>query len=221
MGMSEIDQELYRKHFRVAVFGSARVRQKDRTAKEIYKLAKLIAAENIDIVTGGGPGIMQAACKGHMEGRKGNDVQSFGLNIKLPEEQKANRHLGIKTEFHRFSERLDTFMMLSNAVVVAPGGVGTLLEFLYAWQLLQVRQISGVPIILLGKMWIAFMEWIKKHPLRKKFLDREDLDHLFLARDYTEAFEIIKRFHDAYKDGDTHPDLDLKKSNVKRVRRKK
>jgi uncharacterized protein (TIGR00730 family) len=221
MGASEIDHELYRKHFRVAVFGSARVRQKDRTAREIYKLAKLIAAENIDIVTGGGPGIMQAANKGHMEGKKGKDVYSFGLNIKLPEDQKANRHLDIKTEFHRFSERLDTFMMLSNAVVVAPGGVGTLLEFLYAWQLLQVKHISGVPIILLGKMWTDFMKWIRKHPLRKKFLDREDLDHLFLASDCNEAFEIIRRFHDAYKDGATHPSVDLKKYNVKMVRKKK
>jgi predicted Rossmann-fold nucleotide-binding protein len=106
-------------------------------------------------------------------------------------------------------------------VVVAPGGVGTLLEFLYAWQLLQVKHISGVPLILLGNMWTDFMKWIRRHPLRKKFLDREDLDHLFLAGDYTEAFEIIKRFHDTYKDGDAHPNVDLKKYNVKRVKKKK
>ena len=91
----------------------------------------------------------------------------------------------------------------------------SLLEFLYAWQLLQVKHISGVPIILLGNMWTDFMKWIRKHPLRKKFLDREDLNHLFLAGDYTEAFEIIKRFHDAYKDEEAHPPVDLKRQRTK------
>ena len=188
------DDELYRKHFRVAVFGSARVKQNDPTAREIYRLAKLIAAEDIDIVTGGGPGIMHAANKGHRDGRIKKGVLSFGLNIMLPMEQKANRHLDIKREFHRFSERLDTFMMLSNAVVVAPGGVGTLLEFLYAWQLVQVKHIDDIPIILLGRMWTPFLRWVERYPLKRGFLDKEDLDPLFLARNHVEAFEIIKQF---------------------------
>jgi len=213
-GESRSDQELYRKHFRVAVFGSARVKQNEPPAREIYRLAKLIAAEDIDIVTGGGPGIMQAANKGHRDGRKSQDVQSFGLNIKLPEEQKANRHLDIKEEFHRFSERLDTFMMLSNAVVVAPGGVGTLLEFSYAWQLVQVRHIHDIPIILLGTMWARFLKWIERYPLKRGFLDAEDLNNLFLAKNYTEAFGIIKQFYEAYQRGDRHPCINMKKYNI-------
>lgn len=210
----KFDQELYKKHFRVAVFGSARIRQKDPTAKEIYRLAKLIAGENIDIVTGGGPGIMQAANKGHRDGRKSKNVHSFGLNIRLPEEQKANRHLDIKGEFHRFSERLDTFMMLSNVVVVAPGGVGTLLEFLYTWQLAQVKHISDIPIILIGNMWAKFLKWIEKYPLKKGLLDAEDLGNLFLAKNCEEAFEIIRQFHEAYKRKNEHPCVNFKKYKI-------
>lgn len=214
MRRNEFDQELYKKDFRVAVFGSARIKQKDPTSREIYKLAKLIAGENIDIVTGAGPGIMQAANKGHRDGRKDQDVHSFGLNIRLPKEQKANRHLDIKKEFHRFSERLDTFMMMSNAVVVAPGGVGTLLEFLYAWQLVQVKHIFDIPIILLGSMWAGFLEWVRRYPLKKGFLDAEDLDSLFLAEDYVEAFRIIRQFHEAYERGDRRVCINQKEYRI-------
>lgn len=123
MSNNAVDDELYQKHFRVAIFGSARIKKDDPAYDEVYKLTHMIASENIDIVTGGGPGIMEAACKGHRDGRKSDEIHSIGLNIDIPAEQKPNRHLDIKREFDRFSKRLDTFMVLSNAVVVAPGGV--------------------------------------------------------------------------------------------------
>jgi uncharacterized protein (TIGR00730 family) len=201
MANTKKSDELIQKHFRVAIFGSARITSNDQAYTQIYELAKLIAAENIDIVTGGGPGIMDAANKGHQDGKKTAECYSIGLNICLPEEQKPNLHLDIKREFHRFSERLDTFMMLSNAVVVAPGGVGTLLEFAYTWQLLQVKHKADIPIILLGDMWIEFIKWVKDHPLKSQFLDTEDLHSLFLASDINEAFHIIKQCHELYKQG--------------------
>jgi len=199
---NNIDSELYSKHFRVAIFGSARIKKDEPAYNEIYELAKLIAAADIDIVTGGGPGIMNAACKGHHEGRRNNSTCAIGLNINIPKEQKPNRHLDIKKEFNRFSKRLDTFMLLSNAVVVAPGGVGTLLEFAYTWQLVQVKHICNIPIILLGKMWVEFLKWVVKYPLSKEFLDKRDFERLFFAHDYQDAFRIIKRFYDGYKQGD-------------------
>jgi len=150
------------KHFRVAIFGSARIQENDPRYNEIYRLAKMIAAEGIDIVTGGGPGIMEAANKGHRDGRKNGDTHSLGLTIKLPREQESNRHLDIKEDFDRFSDRLDHFMYLSNVVVVAPGGVGTMLEFFYTWQLVQVKHICDIPIILLGDMWPELVKWIEK-----------------------------------------------------------
>jgi predicted Rossmann-fold nucleotide-binding protein len=168
----------------------------------VYKLAKLIAAENIDVITGGGPGLMQAACQGHCDGRKNNDSQSIGLNILMPLEQKPNRHLDIKSEFDRFSERLDAFMILSDAVVVAPGGVGTVLEFAYTWQLVQVKHICNIPIILMGEMWASFLDWIKEYPLKNGLLKKIDVDRLILAKDANDAIKIIKKFHEGFKKGD-------------------
>jgi hypothetical protein len=202
MKVEPIDDELYRKHFRVAIFGSARITKENPIFKEVYQLAKMIAAENIDIVTGGGPGIMTAACQGHRDGRISDDSHAIGLNILMPLEQKPNRHLDIKQEFDCFSYRLDAFMVLSDAVVVAPGGVGTLLEFAYTWQLVQVKHICNIPIILMGDMWAKLLDWIKKYPLKNGLLAKKDVDRLILANDCYDAIKAIKRFHDGFKKGD-------------------
>ena len=99
MSKSVFDRELKKNHFRVAIYGSARVKKNDKTYKMIYELAKMIGKENIDIVTGGGPGLMEAATDGHRAGNKKMGAHSFGLLIKLPARQKANKHLDIKKEF--------------------------------------------------------------------------------------------------------------------------
>lgn len=202
MSKNAVTDEIYENHFRVAIFGSARIKVDAPAYEEVYKLAHMLGAENIDIVTGGGPGIMQAACKGHQEGRKTKDTHSIGLNIDIPQEQKPNRYLDIKKDFHRFSKRLDTFMVLSNAIIVAPGGVGTLLELAYTWQLVQVKHICNVPIIFLGKMWEDFLKWVEKHPLDKGFIAQRDINRIFLAKDSFEAFRIIMRFYEGYHKGD-------------------
>ena len=156
----------------------------------------------MDVVTGGGPGLMEAANLGHREGREhplsadGNS-KSYGLNIKLPFEEAANPHVDIKREFDRFSERLDHFMHLANAVVVAPGGVGTLLELAYTWQLMQVEHICNIPIVLLGDMWADFLRWVQHWPLEKQLINPEDYEMLFLVRTCDEAFEIVR---EAYRE---------------------
>ncbi len=202
MSKNAVADEVYQKHFRVAIFGSARIRVNAPAYEEVYKLAHMLGAENIDIVTGGGPGIMEAACKGHCDGRDCEETHSIGLNIDIPSEQKPNRYLNIKKEFHRFSKRLDTFMVLSNAVIVAPGGVGTLLEFAYAWQLVQVKHICNIPIILIGDMWKEFIKWVEKYPLKLSFLEQKDLHMIFQAKDSFDAFRIIKRFKEGYEKGE-------------------
>ncbi len=198
-----------KKRFRVAIFGSARITKNDPIYDQVYNLAKLIAGKHFDVVTGGGPGLMDAASKGHKDGRTGNDSYSIGLNIKLPHEQKPNWHLDIKQEYNRFSTRLDTFMSLSNAIVVAPGGVGTLLEFVYTWQLVQVEHICDTPIILLGDQWQAFLEWVENHLLKHNFLDKKDLNDIFLAKDYNDAFNIITHCFQAYQQGEENICLNL------------
>lgn len=178
-------------HYRVTIFGSARIKIDGPIYKQVFKLAKDIGKHNLDIVTGGGPGLMEAASAGHNAGRKDKNIHTVGLNITLPTEQKDNGHLDIKMQFDRFSERLDTFMTLSNIVVVAPGGVGTLLEFFYTWQLIQVNFIKKIPIIMMGKMWKDILKWIKKWPVKDGLLNEEDLEYIHVAKNNKEAMKII------------------------------
>lgn len=209
MTQNDYDEELYKHHFRVSIFGSARIKPDDPLYSDVFKLAKLIASENIDVVTGGGPGLMEAANKGHQAGRKDNSTHSLGLNIKLPHEQGANRHLDIIKDFDRFSRRLDNFMLLSNAVVVAPGGIGTVLELFYTWQLVQVKHICTIPIILLGDMWKPLLSWIREWLVNKQRISESDLDNIFIASTVDDAYKIINHFYEAFEKGEG-----LKCSNV-------
>lgn len=186
--------------FRVVIFGSARLKAGDSVYEQVRRLARLLGREGMDVVTGGGPGLMEAANLGHREGREhplsmDGSSKSYGLNIKLPFEEAANPHVDIKREFDRFSERLDYFMHLANAVVVAPGGVGTLLELAYTWQLMQVEHISNIPIVLLGDMWADFLRWVRHWPLEQQLINPEDYEMLFLVKTCDEAFEVVQEAH--------------------------
>jgi len=200
-----------KKRFTVAIFGSARAKQNDPIYRQVYRLGKAIGSRGLDVVTGGGPGIMDAANRGHHGGRKDHHALSLGLNIILPTEQAANKHLDIKRDFQLFSARLDTFMLLANVVVVAPGGVGTLLELLYAWQLLQVKEIDDVPVILMGDMWKELMEWVRRWPLRRKLLSSSDMQCFFLVKNNSEAMKIIEVAHQAYVKGEKYTWHELRK----------
>lgn len=191
------------KPFRVAIFGSARIKKDDWEYKIVYQLGKMLAQEGISLVTGGGPGLMDAASRGHYAGKGDNDVHSVGLTIALPKETKEERafHLDVHQDFQRFSNRLDTFMEYSHAVIVAPGGVGTLLELFYTWQLVQVKHMCEIPIILMGPMWNGLVSWINNYPSRKKLLDRDDVDMLFVAQGVKETIDIIKKAKKAYEEG--------------------
>jgi uncharacterized protein (TIGR00730 family) len=185
-------------HFRVAIFGSARIKKNDRNYKLIHKLAEKIGERNMDVVTGGGPGIMEAASSGHKKGNKAHKSHSFGLLIKLPREQKSNHSLDIKKEFKYFSKRLDKFMELSKVIIVAPGGIGTLLELMYAWQLLQVKKKKDIPIVLLGSQWKGLIEWMKKTQLKTKYIEKEDFNLVFPVKNIGEAMVIINNKYDSY-----------------------
>jgi len=211
-----LDKKVMKNRFRVAIFGSARIKKDDSRYKLIHRLAKMLAAEGIDIVTGGGPGLMDAASRGHHAGRKGkNHVYAMGLTIRLPKGQKESYHLDLKKDFHKFSNRLDNFIHLSNVVVVAPGGIGTTLELMYVWQLVQVKHSCEIPIILFGDIWTGFIKWIKKGPLQNRFLDKNDLELLYHARNCTEAMKIIELAHEEYKKGRKKICLNINKYKVK------
>ncbi len=188
-----------KKRFRVVIFGSARIKNRDPNWNLIYDLAKRIAEEDMDVVTGGGPGLMNAASEGHYNGDISKNAQSIGLQIILPKKQMDSRHLDIKKEFHSFSERLDNFIELANAVVVAPGGVGTMLEFFYSWQLMQVKMIHDIPIILLGEMWPDFVQWMKKWQLNNGFIEQKAMNLLVLINNNEDALIILKKAYEKFK----------------------
>ena len=187
----------------VTFFGSARFEEKDKWYEVARELAKMLVKADFAVVTGGGPGIMEAAAFGHKEGQKKANIKShvIGLGIKLPHEQRFNKAVSVRARFERFSSRLDNFMLLSNIVIVAPGGVGTLLELFYTWQLMQVKHICHVPIILLGDMWKGLLYWLKKDPLKKGFFENRDYDLLFHAKSADEAIKVIDKAYEEYMKG--------------------
>jgi hypothetical protein len=180
-------------HYRVAIFGSARISEGDDAYRDVFRIASGLAAEGFDIVTGGGPGLMQAANAGSQSVKNGG--QSIGLNIKMAREQHANPYLDIKEEFDRFSNRIDTFMSLSDAVVVAPGGIGTLLEFFYSWQLTQVQQLCETPIILYGEIWTSLLSWLETEVMPKKLFDKADMHNIFHVIEPAQVVDLIIKIH--------------------------
>jgi hypothetical protein len=179
--------------YRVAIFGSARISEGDEQYRDVYSIARGLASHGFDIVTGGGPGLMQAANAGSKSVKNGGE--SIGLNIRLLSEQQSNPYLDIKEEFDRFSIRLDSFMALSDAVVVAPGGVGTMLELFYTWQLTQVQQICETPIILYGEMWTGLLRWLETEVMPRKLFDRQDMHMLFHVIEPAQVVDLIVRIH--------------------------
>ena len=206
--------KLNKKHFRVAIFGSARIKKNDHIYKQVHALAKELGEREIDVVTGGGPGLMAAANAGHKVGGKGNKAHSIGLGIKLPMEQGFTKSIDKMETFSRFTSRLDKFMLLSNAVIVTPGGIGTLLELLYTWQLIQVEHICHIPIILLGYQYEGFVEWIERGPLKAKYLDRKDMHSLFLARNNNQVLKVVDKAHSEFKQGKKNFCLNYKRYRV-------
>ena len=182
--------EIGSNYYRVSIFGSARIQEGTSDYTQVYDLAKKLAQNKTDIVTGGGPGLMEAANAGAKDG--GSDSKSFGLHIDLPFETTPNEHLDVTYHHKKFSSRLDEFMRISHAVIVTPGGIGTILELLYTWQLIQVQHISERPIILLGGMWEGLIEWMKSEPLKKNLISKNDFKNIIIVKDVDEAIEILK-----------------------------
>lgn len=193
-----IARELKKNDFRVALFGSARIKKNDKTYQQVFQLAREIGKRGFDIVTGGGPGLMEAANAGHNIGDPTHSSDNIGLPIYLPwtKIERTNRHLEIEKHFHKFSQRLDHFIALSNVMIVMPGGIGTTLELFYCWQLVQVHHIRPIPIIVLGKMWEDLIKWSKKYQLKKHLLSSHDMSYVHIAKNNGQAMKIILK---AYK----------------------
>ncbi len=185
--------------FRVVIFGSARIQPQDRIYQQVYRIAHALAERGIDIVTGEGPGLMEAANSGVLDLVE-RESRSYGLPIDLPSiTEPANKHLDIKSSHRRFTSRLDEFMRLSNAVVVAPGGIGTMLELLYVWQLLQVGLTNDRPMILLGKeIWGDLLKWMRRSLLAHHYISAADFRWITLVDTEQEVIELITVAHERF-----------------------
>lgn len=202
--VTEIGPDFYR----VCIFGSARIKPDTDEYRLVCELAKALSALGVDVVTGGGPGLMEAANRGAKEGALASkgvagaiSSRSIGIAIKLPFEADANSHLDSKYMHRRFSSRLDDFMRITHAVIVTAGGIGTILEMFYAWQLMQVGHIPTRPVILIGTdMWSGLLEWLKKEPLARGLLDQSDLNRLTIVDTVEEAIALVKPGLQEFKD---------------------
>ena len=188
-GLDSLVTEIGSDYYRVSIFGSARIKKNTNEYNQVYELAKKLAQNKADIVTGGGPGLMEAANIGAKDGSP--DSKSFGLHIDLPFETTPNEHLDVTFHHKKFSSRLDEFMRISQAVVVTPGGIGTILELLYTWQLIQVDHIQPRPIILLGDMWNGLVNWMKAEPLKQNLINKSDFDDINIVQNINEVITIL------------------------------
>src|SRR5688572_4068654 len=171
----------------VSIFGSARTKPDDPMYKAAEETARWLAKANLAVITGGGPGIMEAANKGAFEA----GGTSVGLNITLPQEQEGNKYQTISLDFHYFYARKVMFTKYASAFICFPGGYGTLDEFFEIITLIQTLKVEAFPIVLYGtKYWQGLIEWIGQE-LRPQFIDREDVDIFKVVDDPREAVKLV------------------------------
>jgi uncharacterized protein (TIGR00730 family) len=172
----------------VTVFGSARVAPKDPYYEAAVELARGLAKHNLVVITGGGPGIMEAANKGAALAKG----RSVGLNIQLPREQAPNRFANIPINFHYFFARKVCFVKYSVGFVFMPGGFGTLDEFFEVLTLVQTQRIPQFPLILFGtKHWKGLIRWMKARLEEANYISPGDLELFKITDDPQEAIDII------------------------------
>jgi uncharacterized protein (TIGR00730 family) len=197
--LRKLDEDRF---YRVCIFGSARIKQDTKQYAEVFELARYFGWEGIDVLTGGGPGLMEAANKGARLGREEKKTRSlsYGLSIQLEFEPEPNRHIDIKRHHHKFSSRLDDFMRLSHSVVCTPGGIGTMLEFFFVWQLIQVKHATPRPIVLLEKeFWSGVIDWMRQVPLGRGLVGEKDFSNIHIVDTPEEVFEIISAHHREFR----------------------
>ncbi len=180
-----------RDRYRVTIFGSARARPGTFAYEETKRVAKALAEMDCDIITGGGPGLMQAANAGvDLAG----EAKSMGIRVDLPFEQEVNPFVEQAFEHKTFFTRLHHFVLASDAFIVAPGGIGTVLETMMIWQLLQVRHLERTPLIMVGRMWPGLIEWVRDAMLsfETPLIDPADVDIPICVANSDEAIAIIR-----------------------------
>jgi uncharacterized protein (TIGR00730 family) len=186
-----------RERYRVSIFGSARAGPGTFVYEEVKRVAAALAEMGCDIITGGGPGLMQAANEGAAQANAPERNRSVGIRVELPFEQDVNPFVEQAFEHRTFFTRLHHFVLASDAFVVVPGGIGTVLETMMVWQLLQVRHLHDTPLILVGKMWAALVDWARNHLVTTQppLANPEDMTIPRCLNTADEAVALIREHH--------------------------
>lgn len=175
----------------VTIFGSARLPPSDPYYKLAVTLGARLAKQNLAVITGGGPGIMEGANRGAARAKG----KSIGLNIELPHEEESNRFVNIPINFHYFFSRKVCFVKYSVAFIFMPGGYGTLDEFFELATLVQTQRIPRFPLILVGKsFWKGLLSWIESTLEKNRFISPEDNELFAVTDDPDEVIEMIMEF---------------------------
>jgi uncharacterized protein (TIGR00730 family) len=190
-----------RRRFRVTIFGSARTDPDHWVYAAVRDLAAELTRLGCDIVTGGGPGLMRAANEGARTAGVGPDGASVGIRVELPFEQDVNPFVSQVFEHRTFFSRLHHFVLVSDAFVVVPGGIGTVLETMMVWQLLQVRKLHDTPLILVGAMWAELVEWARRSMLRpdSPLASPEDFAIPVCCRTGPEVLDVLHEHYGRWK----------------------
>jgi uncharacterized protein (TIGR00730 family) len=197
-----------RERYRVSIFGSARTHPGHWVYQEARRLAEALAGMGCDIVTGGGPGLMQAANEGAAAAQAPERVHSIGIRVQLPFEQEVNPFVEEAFEHQTFFTRLHQFVLMSDAFVVGPGGIGTVLESMMIWQLLQVRHLHDTPLVFVGPMWRGLVDWATAEMLRPGFelASPKDMNIPSCVDSADDAIAVVRAHHErwlAAQAGDT------------------
>src|SRR5512136_2199978 len=170
----------------VTIFGSARTPRSDPYYKMTVELGEELARHKLAVITGGGPGIMEAANRGAAKSKG----KSVGLNIVLPTEQTSNRYANVPLQFHYFFSRKVCFVKYSVGFVFMPGGFGTLDEFFEVATLVQTQRIPEFPLVLFGRdFWKGLIRWMKDHLQAAKYTSPGDLDLLTICDEPKEVID--------------------------------
>lgn len=189
---------LERRYFRVAIFGSSRIQESDAIYAEVKELARRLSYMGCDIVTGGGPGLMRAANEGARAGAYRYKTRSFGLTILLPMEEQPNPFLDEVAQHNTFFSRLHQFIRLSHAYLVVDGGIGTTLEALMVFQLLQVKMLKDRPLIFVGPMWRGLRSFIEHEIIARGYASPQDLDAAVWVDTLDEALAVVEAARDDF-----------------------
>jgi uncharacterized protein (TIGR00730 family) len=184
--------------YRVTVFGSARTKPGTLGYEEAKRVAAALSELGCDIITDGGPGMMQAANEGAAS--VAGAGKSVGIRVELPFEQDVNAFVTQAFEHKTFFTRLHHFVLASDAFIVAPGGIGTVLETLMVWQLLQVGHLRDTPLILVGRMWPGLVEWARTAMLSVDghLASADDLSIPKCVANADEAIALVRNHHEKW-----------------------